>query len=46
MVEGGGFVIPAHGLAEQVMLVPVVPGRPRASMTAPVEGRMWFTGPE
>jgi len=36
-VEGGGLVIPAHGLIVQVMLVPVLPGRPRASMTAPKE---------
>jgi hypothetical protein len=37
MVEGGGLVIPAHGLGlvdVQVMLVPAF-GRPRASMTAP-----------
>ena len=38
MVVGGGFVIPAHGLAVQTMLVPVLPGRPRASMTAPPGG--------
>jgi hypothetical protein len=38
MVEGGGLAIPAQGLAAQVMLVPVAPGSPRASMTAPVEG--------
>jgi hypothetical protein len=37
IVEGGGFVIPAHGLAMQVMLV-LVELRPRASMTAPVAG--------
>src|ERR1700723_2341385 len=40
IVAGGGLVIPAHGLAEHVMLVLVVPGRPRASMTAPVDGTM------
>jgi len=34
MIAGGGLEIPFHGLAEQVMLVPVA-GRPRASMTAP-----------
>jgi hypothetical protein len=44
MVEGGGVLIPDHGLAVQVMLVPVEPGRPRASMIPPVEGRTWFTG--
>jgi hypothetical protein len=42
IVEGGGLVIPVHGLGcveEQVMLVGgVVKGRPRASMTAPVDG--------
>src|SRR5271170_3240996 len=39
MVEGGGFVIPAHGLAEQVMLVGgVLVGTARASITAPVAG--------
>ena len=32
MVEGGGLAIPAHGLAVHVMLVVVLPGRPRASM--------------
>lgn len=44
IVDGGGLVIPAHGLSLQVMLVPVLPGRPRASMTAPVGGMMWFEG--
>ena len=45
MVEGGGFVSPAHGLAVQVMLVGgVLLGRPRASMTAPADVRMWFWG--
>lgn len=41
MTEGGGLAIPAHGLGlvfVQVRLVPVVPGRPRASMIAPVAG--------
>jgi hypothetical protein len=42
MVEGGGLVIPAHGLGlvvVHVMLVAgVVKGSPRASMTAPVDG--------
>ena len=39
MVDGDGVVIPAHGLGfavVQVMLVPVPPGRPRASITAPL----------
>src|SRR5580693_1713503 len=41
MVEGGGFVIPAHGLALHVMLTGgVTPGIPRASMTPPVVGRI------
>jgi len=36
MVKGGGLVIPAHGLALQVMLVGgVVLGTARVSMTAP-----------
>jgi hypothetical protein len=46
-VEGGGVLIPAHGLGladVQVMLVPVMPGRPRASMTAPVAVIMPFCG--
>ena len=34
MVAGGGLLIPFHGLAVQVMLVPVLPGRPRASITS------------
>jgi hypothetical protein len=38
IVEGGGVAIPAHGLIEHFMLVPVFPGRPRASMTAPAGG--------
>jgi hypothetical protein len=42
MVEGGGFVIPAHGLGLVVVQVMLVGGvllaRPRASMTAPVAG--------
>jgi hypothetical protein len=48
MVEGGGLVIPAHGLGlavVHVMLVEgVVKGRPRASITPPVDGRMAFIG--
>jgi hypothetical protein len=37
IVEGGGFVIPAHGLAVHVMLVfPEL--SPRASTTVPVAG--------
>ena len=39
IVAGGGLVIPAHGLAEHVMLVLVLPGRPRASMTAACGGK-------
>src|ERR1700680_368529 len=41
MVEGGGVVISVQGLAVHVMLVCVVPGRPRASMTAPVAGTLF-----
>jgi len=37
MVDGGGLVIPAHGLAKQVMFV-LEELRPRASMTAPAAG--------
>jgi len=37
IVEGGGLLIPAHGLDVHVMLV-FVELRPRASMTAPDEG--------
>ena len=37
IVEGGGLVIPAHGLAVHVMLV-ILELRPRASMTAPPAG--------
>jgi hypothetical protein len=40
IIVGGGLVIPDHGLAVHVMLVPVVPGRPRASITPPPEGRI------
>jgi hypothetical protein len=35
MVAGAGLVIPFQGLAVHVMLVFVVPGSPRASITAP-----------
>jgi hypothetical protein len=50
MVEGGGLVIPAHGLAVQVMLV-LLELSPRASMTAPADGydapiRMLFKIPQ
>ena len=44
IVDGGGLVIPAHGLAVHCMLVVVVPGRPRASMTAPADGMIPFEG--
>ena len=37
IVEGGGVAIPAHGLAEHVMLV-LPELSPRASMTAPALG--------
>jgi hypothetical protein len=41
MVEGGGLVIPDHGVPVQVILVVgVLLGRLRASMTAPAEVRM------
>jgi len=43
IVDGFGPVIPAHGLAVHIMLVPV-PGRPRASITAPVGGMIPFEG--
>jgi len=57
MVEGGGFVIPAHGLGLVLVQVMLVGGllrvRPRASMTAPVAGyevllplRMPFSTPQ
>jgi hypothetical protein len=39
MVEGSGLVIPAQGLAVHVMLV-LPELRPRASMTAPVDGKV------
>jgi hypothetical protein len=44
MVAGGELVIPDHGLAEQDMLVPVLPGKPLASMTLLLEGRTPFKG--
>jgi hypothetical protein len=48
MVEGGGLVIPAHGLGLAVVHVMLVAGellaRPRASMTAPVDGTTPFIG--
>ena len=42
--EGEVTVIPAQGLTMHVMLVPVVPGRPRASMTPPPLGSIPFDG--
>src|SRR3984957_20994028 len=44
MVDGGGLVMPYHGLGwldGHVMLVPAA-GKPRASMTAPLEVRYPF----
>jgi hypothetical protein len=46
MVEGGGLLIPAHGLGlavVQVMLV-LPELRPRASITAPKDGMIPFNG--
>jgi len=41
----GGPLIPAHGLAVQVMLKPeMLELRPRASITAPAAGRIPFDG--
>jgi hypothetical protein len=43
IVEGYA-AIPAHGLALHFMAVPVLPGKPRASTTAPVDGRIPLCG--
>jgi hypothetical protein len=40
MIDAGGLTIPYHGLGFvelQVRLVPVLPGRPRASITAALD---------